>query len=155
LTARSATPNTSGIDTNAVLRFANQGSGTQSNFDQLDSDFKSRILKMAQDYKDKTGSSVTITSAYRSAADQERIYQSWLAAGGHIPDRPTAGGITTPAKPVSSGGKGSPHNSGVAIDSSESKAIARTVDLAQYGLRWGGTFSKPDDVHIQLSSVTP
>jgi D-alanyl-D-alanine carboxypeptidase len=155
LTARSATPNTSGIDTNAVLRFANQGSGTQSNFDQLDSDFKSRILKMAQDYKDKTGSSVTITSAYRSAADQERIYQSWLAAGGHIPDRPTAGGITTPAKPVSAGGKGSPHNSGVAIDSSESKAIARTVDLAQYGLRWGGTFSKPDDVHIQLSSVTP
>ena len=150
-----ATPNTSGIDTNAVLRFANQGSGTQNNFDQLDSDFKARILKMAQDYKDKTGSSITITSAYRSSADQEAIYQRWLAAGGHIPDRPTAGGITTPAKPVSAGGKGSPHNTGVAIDSSESKAVARTVDLAQYGLRWGGTFSRPDDVHIQLSSITP
>ena len=152
---RTATPNTSGIDTNAVLRFANQGSGTQSNFDQLDPDFKARILKMAQDYKDKTGSSITITSAYRSPADQEAIYQRWLAAGGHIPDKPTAGGITTPAKPASQGGKGSPHNSGVAIDSSESKAVARTLDLAQYGLRWGGTFTRPDDVHIQLSSVTP
>jgi hypothetical protein len=154
LTPKSATPNTSGIDTNAVLRFANQGSGTQSNFDQLDSDFKSRILKMADDYKKKTGSSITITSAYRSQADQDRIYQSWVNAGGG-PNNPTAGGITTPAKPVSLGGKGSPHKSGVAIDSSESKAIARTVELAQYGLRWGGTFSKPDDVHIQLANVSP
>jgi hypothetical protein len=149
-----ATPNTSGIEINAVLRFANQGSGTQGNFDQLDSDFKSRVLKMAKDYKDKTGSSITITSAYRSAADQEAIYQRWINAGGG-PNRPTAGGITTPAKPVSAGGKGSPHNSGVAIDSSESKNIARTLDLAQYGLRWGGTFSKPDDVHIQLANVSP
>lgn len=154
LAAKSPTPNTSGIEINAVLRFANQGSGTQGNFDQLDTDFKSRILKMAQDYKNKTGSSITITSAYRSAADQEAIYQRWINAGGG-PNHPTAGGITTPAKPVSAGGKGSPHNSGVAIDSSESKTIARTLELAQYGLRWGGTFSKPDDVHIQLANVTP
>ena len=149
-----ATPNTSGIEINSVLRFANQGSGTQSNFDQLDSDFKSRIIKMAKDYKDKTGTTITITSAYRSQADQDRIYQSWINAGGG-PNNPTAGGITTPAKPVSLGGKGSPHNNGVAIDSSESKAIARNIELAQYGLRWGGTFTKPDDVHIQLANVTP
>lgn len=154
LTPKSATPNTSGIEVGAVLRFANQGSGTQSNFDQLDSDFKSRILKMADDYKKKTGSSITITSAYRSQADQDRIYQSWINAGGG-PNNPTAGGITTPAKPVSQGGKGSPHNGGVAIDSSESKMVSRTVELAQYGLRWGGTFSKPDDVHIQLANVSP
>jgi len=143
--------NTTGINPDDVFTFQGNGTGTRSNFDQLNGTFKNAILTMAQDFKTSTGAKITITSAYRSPADQEAIYQKWLAAGGG-PNNPTAGGITTPAKPASAGGTGSPHNSGVAIDSSQCPLIARTVDLAQYGLRWGGTFSKPDAVHIQLAN---
>ena len=145
--------NITGIDPDNVFTFQGTGSGTRSNFDQLNGAFKNAVLQMAQDFKAKTGSRVVITSAYRSPADQDAIYQKWLAAGGG-PNNPTAGGITTPAKPISAGGKGSPHNSGVAIDSSQCPLIARTVDLAQYGLRWGGTFTKPDAVHIQMANAS-
>ena len=144
--------NTTGLNPDDFFVFAG-ATGSRSNFDGLSGTFKNAILKMAQEFKGKTGSKITITSAYRSPADQDAIYQRWLAAGGHIPDKPTAGGITTPAKPLSQGGKGSPHNEGAAIDSSQCPLIARTVDLAQYGLRWGGTFTKPDAVHIQLSNT--
>ena len=142
-------PNTTGINPDDVFTFASFGSGTRSNFDQLNGAFKNAVLQMAQDFKAKTGSKVTLSSAYRSPSDQDAIYQRWLEAGGG-PNNPTAGGITTPAKPISQGGKGSPHNLGVAIDSSQCPLINNTVTLAQYGLRWGGTFTKPDAVHIQL-----
>jgi hypothetical protein len=144
--------NTTGINPDDVFIFSG-ASGTRANFDQLNGTFKDAILKMAQDFKSKAGSKITITSAYRSPADQDAIYSKWLAAGGG-PNNPTAGGITTPAVPLSQGGKGSPHNSGVAIDSSQCPLIARTVDLPSYGLRWGGTFSKPDAVHIQLANAS-
>ena len=145
--------NTSGVNPDDVLIFSQSGSGTRNNFDQLNGTFKTAICQMAQDFKAKTGSKITINSAYRSPADQDAIYQRWIQAGGG-PNNPTAGGITTPAKPASLGGKGSPHSNGVAIDSSQCPLIARTVDLAQYGLRWGGTFSKPDAVHIQEANAS-
>ena len=145
-------PNTTGINPDDVFVFSS-ASGTRENFDQLNGGFKDAILRMAKDFKAKSGSKITITSAYRSPADQDAIYQRWLAAGGG-PNNPTAGGITTPAKPLSQGGKGSPHNGGVAIDSSQAALVARTVDLPSYGLRWGGTFSKSDPVHIQLANAS-
>ena len=144
--------NTSGVNPDDVLIFSQSGSGTRNNFDQLNGAFKTAICQMAQDFKTKTGSKITINSAYRSPEDQDAIYQRWLQAGGG-PNNPTAGGITNPAKPASLGGKGSPHSNGVAIDSSQCPLIARTVDLAQYGLRWGGTFTKPDAVHIQATNA--
>jgi D-alanyl-D-alanine carboxypeptidase len=144
--------NTTGINPDDVFVFSG-ASGTRANFDQLNGTFKDAILNMAKDFKAKSGSKITITSAYRSPSDQDAIYQRWLQAGGRIPENPTAGGITTPALPQSLGGKGSPHNSGVAIDSSQGPLIARTVDLPSYGLRWGGTFSKSDPVHIQLANA--
>ena len=145
--------NASGVDPDDVFAFTGTGSGTRANFDQLNGEFKTALCNMAHAYKLAKGGKITITSAYRSPADQDAIYQKWLAAGGG-PNRPTAGGITTPAKPLSQGGKGSPHNSGVAIDSSQCPLIARTVNLAQYGLRWGGTFTKPDAVHIQMANAS-
>jgi hypothetical protein len=144
--------NTSGINPDDVFIFSG-ASGSRSNFDQLNGAFKNALLNMASAFKSLKGSKITINSAYRSPADQDAIYQRWLQAGGG-PSRPTAGGITTPATPISLGGKGSPHNSGVAIDSSQCPLIARTVDLAQYGLRWGGTFTKPDAVHIQMTNAS-
>ena len=147
--------NSSGINATDVLNFAGPPTGTIDNFLSTSSAFQNAFLPMAKAYMDKTGTKITIQSAYRGQADQERIYAQWVAAGGG-PNNPTAGGITTPAKPVSQGGKMNAHGDGVAIDAgSQAETVSRTVDLSQYGLRWGGTFSKPDRVHIQLANWTP
>ena len=143
--------NISGIDPNTVLNFTGQGSGTLAAFQQTSSAFQNALLSAAQAYNTATGQKITINSAYRDAAYQQQLYNRWLAAGGG-PNVPTAGGITTPAKP---GGKPESHGSGVAIDSSQSPLVNKTINLAQFGLRWGGTFTKPDQVHIQLAGWTP
>lgn len=144
-------PDTTGIDPESVFNFTGP-TGTRESFNQLDATFRSAILRMAKDYKDKTGKKVTLASAFRSQADQERIYSTWQAAGGVIPGRPTAAGITTPAKPVSLGGKLNAHGKGQAIDcGQQATEINETLDLSKYGLRWGGTFSVPDRVHIQMA----
>lgn len=89
------------------------------------------------------GQPITINSGYRSPEEQKELYDRWIKAGGG-PDKPTAGGITTPAPP----GK-SRHQSGLALDID--KRIADELDqqglLAKYGL------ARPvpgDPVHIQL-----
>lgn len=144
-------PDSSGIDPDSVFNFTGP-TGTRESFNQLDATFKTAILKMAKDYKAITGKKVTIASAFRSQADQERLYATWQAAGGVIPGRPTAAGITTPAKPVSLGGTLNSHGKGQAIDCGQQAVeINNTLNLAQYGLRWGGTFGVPDRVHIQLA----
>jgi hypothetical protein len=120
--------------------------------------FKDALLTMGKDYIAKKGGKITITSCYRSPQYQQAMYDAWVAAGG--PNAPggrvqTAqyGWLTTPVP--ASAGKPDSHGSGVAIDSGQASLIASTVDLPTYGLRWGGTFSKPDAVHIQLANWTP
>jgi LAS superfamily LD-carboxypeptidase LdcB len=149
-------PNTTGINPDDVFQFTNSGSSTRSAFDQLTGPFKDAILKMAKDYDAIKGGKITITSCYRSSDYQQKIYNEWVAAGGSATN-PTAttpdfGPVTTPAQP---GGKPESHGSGVAIDSGLASLIAKTVNLPSYGLRWGGTFSKPDLVHIQLANWSP
>jgi LAS superfamily LD-carboxypeptidase LdcB len=149
-------PNTTGIDPDSVFTFTNSGSSNRTNFDQMTSDFKDALLRMAKDYVAQKGGKITITSCYRGPEYQQKMYDEWLAGGGG-PGKPTVttpdfGPLTTPAKP---GAKPESHGSGVAIDSGQSSLIAKTLDLASYGLRWGGTFSKPDLVHIQLLKWTP
>ena len=117
--------NTTGIDPTEVFIFSTSGTGTRERFDQLQGSFKDAIIKAAKEYKDKTGSKVRVTSAFRSQADQDLLYQRWIDAGGG-PDKPKAGGIITPAK-------NSNHSQGIAIDSSEGAQINRTIDLAKYG----------------------
>ena len=129
--------------------------GRRADFDKLSTTFKNAILRAGQEYKQKTGKKINLASAYRSPEEQERIYATWVAAGGG-PGVPTAGGITTPALPLSKGGKINAHGGGVAVDmGAQAAEMASVVDLAKYGLRWGGTFSTPDKVHIQLASFVP
>ena len=137
--------NTTGINPDDVFTFAASGTGTRAGFDQLSGEFKDAVLKMAQDFKAKTGAKIAISSSYRSQADQQQLIDRWHAAGGG-PNNPTAGGITTPSL------KKSAHSDGMAIDSGQMSLVARTVELSTYGLRWGGSFSKSDPVHIQLNN---
>jgi hypothetical protein len=149
-----ASENTSGINPDDVLVFTS-GSGDRSHFDQLDGSFKSAMLRLAQDYKNKTGSKVTITSAYRSQTEQTAIYDKWQAAGGKKPENPSAAGITTPALPVVYGGKLNAHGQGIAIDSSQAQILNSTFTISDYGLSWGGNYSPADPVHIYLSTYQP
>jgi hypothetical protein len=143
--------NVSGINPDDVFTFTSSGSGTRASFDSLNGQFKTQICKMGQLYKEKTGSKIGITSAVRSQAEQTVLYDAWVAAGGRIPDRPVVdtprGRIFTPAKNVGSHG-------GVAIDSGQMELVVSTLGasvIAELGLKWGGTFSTPDKVHIQLA----
>ena len=137
--------NTSGVNPDDVFTFATSGTGTRDRFDQLSGEFKNAVLKMAQEFKTKTGAKIAISSSYRSQSDQQQLIDRWHAAGGG-PNNPTAGGITTPSL------KTSAHTEGMGIDSGQMPLVQRTVNLATYGLRWGGSFSKSDPVHIQLMS---
>jgi len=147
--------NLTGIDPNAVLAFAGSGSGTLSGFQQTSTAFQDALLQAAQAYLQATGKKIMINSAYRSAEYQQGLYDRWVQAGGHMPDKPTAGGITTPTNPRSSANYHDSHGDGVAIDSSQSESVSNTIDLPKYGLRWGGTFRSPDRVHIQLAAFKP
>jgi hypothetical protein len=139
-------PSDTGIDPNDIFNWT--ASATREQFEKLTTAFKNAILAAGKEYKQKTGKKITLASAYRSQEDQDRLYQRWIAAGGG-PGVPTAGGITTPSKSVGSHG-------GVAIDAGQQAAeVASVVNLAQYGLRWGGTFNTPDKVHIQSASFVP
>ena len=140
-------PSDTGIDPASIFNFT--ASATQQDFDKLTTTFKNAILAAGKAYKEISGKKITLASAYRSQESQDRLYQRWQDAGGRLPDKPTAAGITTPAKSVGS-------HQGVAIDAgSQAEDIARTIDLARFGLRWGGTFKTPDRVHIQLASYVP
>jgi GH24 family phage-related lysozyme (muramidase) len=136
------------------IKFGNE-SGQKLNWEMLDEKFKQKLLSVLLAFKTAGGKlPVQLASATRTQTDQERIYNTWLAAGGG-PDKKTAGGITTPAKPVSMGGKYNAHTGGAAVDfGGAAESIAKAVggtsgDLSKFGLKWGGTFSKPDEVHIQ------
>lgn len=147
-------PSSTGIVPEDVLAFGS-GNASKDSFDLCATNFKNAILSAAKAYKDVSGRKINVVSLYRPQSEQERLYNEWKAAGGG-PGKPTAGGITTPALPVSMGGKLNAHGAGVAIDCGQQAAeIAKTIDLTKFGLRWGGTFSPADAVHIQLASWSP
>jgi hypothetical protein len=124
--------------------------GQRSNFDQLTPDFQTRLLAAIDAYQKKGGNSLNLASAYRPPDDQERLYKTWKDAGGNLDTKPTAAGITTPALPPSLGGRPNAHGRGQAIDAGGQAAdINSKVKLADFGLQWGGTFRRPDPVHIQ------
>ena len=147
-------PTTTNINPDDIFIFGG-ASATRESFDKLDGKFKDAILRAGKEYKEKTGKKIRLASAYRSPEEQEALYNRWLAAGGNIPNKPTADGITTPAKPATLGGRINAHGGGVAIDAGQQAAeINATINLAQYGLKWGGEFRTPDKVHIQLATFT-
>ena len=147
--------NVSGVNPDDVFTFTS-GSGSRASFDQLTGDFKTAVCKMAQAYKIKTGSRIQVTSCLRSQADQDRLYNAWVAGGGG-PGRPTVnapgiGNITTPVKLVGA------HGQGIAMDSGQMAVVIQTVGadlVAQLGLKWGGTFRTADPVHVQSTNSTP
>ena len=150
--ANSATQGSGAPKIEDLFTFGGQ-TGQRSNFDDLDPAFKTRLIKVAQAYKAEGGTKINVTSAVRDQEDQERIYKTWKDAGGDLKTKPKAGGMTTPALPVSMGGRPSAHNVGNAIDAGQQAVdINNKIKLKDFGLVWGGTFKDADPVHIQMGS---
>jgi LAS superfamily LD-carboxypeptidase LdcB len=109
-------------------------SGSKSNFEQMESGFKSAVIKAAEEYNATTGKKMRINSAKRDSADQERLYSAYLARG-------------KTGMPVAEPGK-SRHERGMAVDIqnyNDSKAVA--------ALNNQGLYQKvPNDpVHFQFA----
>jgi len=133
-----------------LIKFSGHGAGAKENWNKLNPDFRNRFLALLSDPA-WGGQTIPYISGQRSDEQQENLYKRWKAAGGSIPDKPTADGITTPVPPISMGGKPNSHNLGLAIDVGReglSKLEASGL-LGKYGFRSGNTFRTPDPVHIQ------
>ena len=115
-----------------LLNFAG-GTGDQSHFDQLQGSVKDAFLSMLSDY----GKSVTLTSAYRSAAEQQDIYNRWKKGDPSIHGRP----------PNPADGGSDSHMAGVGIDlrQQDIQALANSGLLGKYGFQQ----VSGDAVHIQ------
>lgn len=141
----------SGIDPASVINFAKTGSsGDRAHYDMLQPQVRSLMEKMADEFKQKKGRKITLTSAVRTLEEQTAIYQAWLRAGGKPGVKSTVyapgyGNLYMPAKP----NPNAPHVRGVAFD----LAKADIRDLISLGLLDKYKFKFPfpiaDPVHIQ------
>jgi mannose-6-phosphate isomerase-like protein (cupin superfamily) len=132
------------------------GSGNAAHFAKTTSEFQQAFISLAVDYKGIYGKPVKVASSFRSYSEQLELYNLWYENGGkngqttvNIPGR---GRITTPVKPD----KNNPntHGRGIAadIDQTQASVMYQKGLLKKYGFSWGGLFSRPDPVHIYLSS---
>ena len=139
---------TSGIDPDEVLTFTNR-SGDRAHFDAATVDFRDRLLSAARDYKAATGKKLTISSTVRTQAEQDTIYNGWIAAGGQLPGNPTVnvspyGNISRPVKTIGN------HGLGIAADVGTAAAAEMNSMgiLAKYGLYLFDPVGDPP--HVQL-----
>jgi LAS superfamily LD-carboxypeptidase LdcB len=86
----------------------------------------------------ETGYPSWVTSTLRSYAEQDRLYREWRAGKRKYPVAPPGH---------------SRHETGTAFDiGSSARGLAVAGAIAPYlGLRWGGTFTKRDPVHFELT----
>lgn len=118
-----------------LLAFGGQ-SGTLQNFQMLDPGMQQAVLTAARDYKAATGKKIQVNSARRSRADQERLYDAWIARG-------------KTGMPVARPGR-SLHERGDAIDIQNYNDPKAIEAFNRHGLR---QTVRGDPVHFQLSAA--
>ena len=127
------------VDLTKILKFTAR-SGSQQNFEGLNETFKNSVISAATEYNKLTGGVLTINSAKRDPADQQRIWDESVAAG-----RP---GIGPKGMPIGKPGR-SLHEKGEAVDIQEYNNPMAVSALAKYGL----TQKVPQDpVHFQAAN---
>jgi hypothetical protein len=112
------------VDSAKIMKFGT-GSGSQQNFEGLNSTFKDAVTAAATEYNAVTGNKLTINSAKRDPADQQRLYDETVAAG-----RP---GIGPTGMAVGKPGR-SLHEKGEAVDIQNYKDPAAVAALNKQGL---------------------
>jgi hypothetical protein len=125
-----------------VIKFTAR-SGSKESFDALDGGIKNAVLNAAEEYKASTGKVIQLNSAKRDPADQQRLYDDWVARG-------------KTGMPVGKPGK-SLHEKGLAVDIQNYNDPAAVAAMNKQGLsqkvpndpvhfqaRNGGLFSGPN-----------
>lgn len=131
-------------------------SGTEERFRRTDKRLQGALIAAASYYKKNFGKSIIISSTIREKQEQQLLYNAWRDAGGSLVNPtvfvPGYGKISTPINPERNWPN--QHNSGIAADINEDAAeiLYGLGVLNQLGLKWGGTFSPPDRVHVSLVS---
>ena len=124
------------VDLAKIMKFGS-GSGTQDNFEALNSTFKDAVVAAATEYNSVTGNKLTINSAKRDPEDQQRLWDESVAAG--RPGKgPTGMAIGKPGRSL--------HEKGEAVDIQNYKDPDAVAALNKQGL----TQKVPGDpVHFQ------
>jgi hypothetical protein len=125
-----------------------QGLGDQAHFLKATPGLRKAVQQAADTYFKAKGKPLILSSSYRSAQEQQDLYNRWVAAGGG-PGNPTAGGITTPVNPNVRGGT-SAHMAGIGIDTSQAPELYSMGILEACGLAW--PLGLRDKVHVVLKS---
>jgi len=141
----------SGPKPEEVLKFTG-ASGGRENFEGLSQGLKNKLLAAGQQYLEQTGHRLQMNSGFRSAEDQQRLYDKTVKAG-------TPGKDPNTGFPVAPPGR-SAHESGNAVDIQNFGDPRAFAALTANGLRQtvpkdpvhfeiqahdGGVFSGPDE----------
>jgi hypothetical protein len=134
------------------------GSGSEERFKGTALALQAAIIAGASYYKKNYGKPVIVSSAKRTKDEQEKLYNAWVANGGSAINQtvytPEYGNVTTPVNPTGAGWPNN-HYRGLAADINPDAAeILYTIGFwKQVGITWGGTWPKPDRVHIQINTT--
>lgn len=126
--------NKTNINPDDVLVFTS-GLGDRAHFDSTTSEFKTAILNAAKAWYDLKKSKVVVNTSWRSFDEQTNLYNRWKTG---------EKGVFMPAKPGTS-----PHEKGVAMDTSQAQQMASSLNLAEYNLEYIPGYPK-DPPHIRL-----
>jgi len=127
---------TKSVDLAKIMKFGTN-SGTQQNFEALDSTFKDAVVAAATEYNSVTGNKLQVNSAKRDPADQQRLWDESVAAG--------RTGISPTGMPIGKPGR-SLHEKGEAVDIQNYKDPDAVAAMNKQGL----TQKVPGDpVHFQ------
>jgi hypothetical protein len=110
----------------SLFNFGND-SGRKENFEKLNPNIKRSLLMAAQEFKESTGKKITINSAWRSEADQQRLWDSTNGTG-KLPNG------TPVARPGTS-----LHERGLAVDIQEYNNPVLNQILSKHGFKNGLT----------------
>ena len=127
------------VDLTKILAFTSK-SGSRQNFEGLNDTFKNSVISAATEYNKLTGGVLTINSAKRDSADQQRLWDESVAAG--------RTGVTASGMPIGKPGR-SLHERGEAVDIQNYQDPKAVAALNKYGLLQK---VPKDPVHFQAAN---
>jgi hypothetical protein len=137
-----STDTASKIKTEDVIKFTAK-SGSKEAFDGLNSGIKTAVLNAAEEYKASTGKIIQLNSAKRDPADQQRLYDDWVARG------KTGMPVGKPGRSLHEKGEAvdiQNYNDPAAIAAFNKQGLSQKVpnDPVHFQARDGGMFNGPN-----------
>jgi hypothetical protein len=137
-----STDTASKIKPEDVIKFTAK-SGSKEAFDGLNSGIKTAVLNAAEEYKASTGKIIQLNSAKRDPADQQRLYDDWVARG------KTGMPVGKPGRSLHEKGEAvdiQNYNDPAAIAAFNKQGLSQKVpnDPVHFQARDGGMFNGPN-----------